>query len=124
MNEIILSRLKIINNIVTSNKKKLSLLNIFSFVSIVNNKVPIARINPMFAMLLPTMFPIINPDSFEIEAEIDVASSGNEVPIETRVNPMTNSLTPMCLASLAEFSTKKLAPLIRTNNENINIKRS
>ena len=78
----------------------------------------------MFAILLPTIFPIINPDSFENDADIEVANSGNDVPIETNVNPITNSLTPICLANLAECSTKKSEPFIKINNESMNIKKS
>ena len=118
INEITPSILKITNKRVITTKNLLSLINIFSFVFITNNKVPIAITKPMFATLLPTIFPIINPDSFENEADIEVANSGNEVPIEINVNPITNSLTPIRLANLAECSTKKSEPFIKITNEN------
>ena len=112
------------NNKVTIIKNIPSLLNIVFFISrtaIIADK---ARISPMLAMLDPTMFPIISPVLSVIDAAIEEANSGSDVPIATIVRPIVNSDTPKYFARFDAASTKKSEPFIRTANDIPSIKNS
>ncbi|MPN35917.1 hypothetical protein SDC9_183420 [bioreactor metagenome] len=50
------------------------------------------------------------------DAVMDEASSGTDVPIETRVNPIINSETPNLLAIKDEDTTKRSAPFTSSSN--------
>ena len=52
----------------------------------------------MFAMFEPTTFPITIPLACWIEAAIEEASSGIDVPTATRVSPIINSEIPSFFA--------------------------
>ncbi len=86
------------------------------FTARVATKAPIPRTKPMFAMLDPITFPIINPESCLIDAVIAADNSGTDVPRATRVRPMRNSETPRRFAILDADSTKKSEPFIRRIN--------
>ena len=77
------------------------------------------RTNPILAILLQMIFPIINAGFPAKEEVIAVANSGREVPIETTVSPMKNSPIPKCLAILEAASKKRSAPLTKTISEAI-----
>tara|TARA_A100001015_G_scaffold305729_1_gene398888 strand:+ start:514 stop:729 length:216 start_codon:yes stop_codon:yes gene_type:complete len=61
-------------------------------------------------MLLPKIFPITTSDSCLILAIILTTTSGNDVPIETSVNPMMSSETENRLAILVAPETIKSPP--------------
>ena len=63
--------------------------------------------------LLPITFPMAIPGFFFNAAVTDVASSGNEVPPATKVNPITDSLTPSDRAIPLAPSTKSCPPKMR-----------
>lgn len=60
--------------------------------------------------LLPITFPMAIPGFFFNAAVIEVASSGKEVPPATKVNPITDSLTPNERAIPLAPSTKSCPP--------------
>ena len=83
-------------------------------------------INPMFAILLPTRLPTINPLEPFSDAAIEDASSGKDVPTAIKVKPIIKSETPSALAilepdstNLSEPPTKRTSPIIISNNSSI-----
>ena len=74
------------------------------------------RMSSMFAMLLPTTFPI-ERSAEPVAAEVaETASSGMDVPNATTVSPMTSGDTRHFSATPAAPSTKKSAPLTRSTS--------
>ena len=61
-------------------------------------------------MLDPTIFPIAMSEFPFLAANMDVTSSGNEVPRATIVRPINRWLMPKCKAKLVAPSTAKLLP--------------
>ena len=83
-----------------------SLKNIFLSIVNVAKIAAIPNISPMLAILLPIIFPITIFVSLAKTAAIDVASSGREVPIATKLKPIANSDILNAFASIAADSTK------------------
>jgi hypothetical protein len=69
--------------------------------------------SPTLAMFDPTTFPITIPLAPWKDAVREEASSGTEVPTETRVSPIMNSETPSFFAIEEEDITNKSEPLTR-----------
>jgi len=63
-------------------------------------------------MLDPIMFPIAISLFFLYAATTEVASSGNEVPAATKVNPTSFSLTPIMVAIYTALVTTIFPPAI------------
>ena len=68
---------------------------------------------PIFAILLPTMLPIMIAGSFFMLAMTEDAISGIDVPTATSVSPMTNSEIPSAFAIREARSTNTSDPLTR-----------
>ena len=80
------------------------------------NKAVIPRIAKTLNIEEPTAFPTIISPSFFIQATIEVANSGSDVPKANSVRPITASLSPKALAHPIPPFSKKKAP--RTNKIN------
>ena len=63
-------------------------------------------IKNMFMILLPNTLPKAMPGLFLRAAFTDTASSGNELPADTIVIPITASESPIAIAILVAASTK------------------
>ena len=70
------------------------------------------RINPIFAMFDPIIFPIIRPVALFRAAEIVVKSSGADVAKDTTVNPTKIFGKPSDVAKLAAASERQSPALI------------
>jgi hypothetical protein len=64
----------------------------------------------MFAMFEPRTLPITIPLACSKDAVSEEASSGTDVPIDTRVNPIMNSEIPNLFAIDEDDITKRSAP--------------
>ena len=76
------------------------------------------KINMMLKILLPTTLPIAISVSPLRAATTEVASSGNDVPADTIVSAITDSLTPNSPAMPAAPSTNQLPPNTRATKPN------
>ena len=72
----------------------------------------------LLKMLLPTTLPIAMSVSPFLAATTDVASSGNDVPADTIVSAITDSLTPNSVAMPEAPSTNQSPPKIRAAKPN------
>lgn len=77
----------------------------------------IQRISNIFAILDPTIFPIVIPVAPLRLAEILTTNSGAEVPNATIVSPIIRSEILSFLAIEEAPSTKRSAPLMRIINQ-------
>ena len=75
------------------------------------------NISAMFAMLDPTMLPMIKSVVPESAAATDDANSGKDVPAATTVRPITKSETFSIFAMRAIFSIRKSLDFTKKNNE-------
>lgn len=72
----------------------------------------IPRINPILAMFDPIIFPSINPVELLRIAEREVNSSGDEVAMDTMVNPTATGGTPSLTATFALWSLNQSPPFM------------
>ena len=105
------------NAMIVSTMKGISMVLVLCWILSGLTILAIHSINNIFAILLPSMFPIaksVVPCSDEV---ILTTSSGAEVPNATIVSPTIISDTPNFLAIVLAQSTRKSAPLISSINQ-------
>lgn len=106
--------------IIANKPKGISFLTVFIFAVNGNITADTHKISKIFAILLPTIFPIaksVFPDKLE---KIFTTSSGMEVQKDTIVSPMTILEILNLLAMDDAPSTNKSAPLIKMINPKTN----
>ncbi len=105
--------MKIPNTTVAIIVKNTSLLSSFFLTLIGAKSAEAPRISRIFAILLPSTFPIVIPVA-PLRLELTfTTSSGAEVPKATMVSPMIISEIQNFFANEEEPSTRRSAPLIR-----------